>query len=123
MTPYLHGNDRSRYEFSVVADGEVPRSDPHQVIKIKLHYQSSFGINLKMRRFMSTFVHHSQSCKTHLGEHWLAMLGDHSGLITVQGDHGLVEGFFGMFELPVEVGDSTLKYTPEEPRNESSPHG
>ena len=51
------------------------------------------------------------------------MLGDHSGLITVQGDHGLVEGFFGMSELPVEVGDSTLKYTPEEPRYESPPHG
>ena len=51
------------------------------------------------------------------------MLSDHCGLITVQGDHGLVEGFFGMSELPVEVGDSTLKYTPEEPRYESSPHG
>ena len=106
----------------MVADGEVPRSDPHQVIKIKLHYQSSFGINLNMGGVINS--HHSQSsCNSNLGEHWLAMLGDHSGLITVQGDHGLVEGFFGMSELPVEVGDSTLKYTPEEPRYESSPHG
>ena len=106
----------------MVADGEVPGSDPHQVIEIKLHYQSSFGINLK-RAWLQNLHSITPSLITNLGEHWLAMLGDHSGLITVQGDHGLVEGFFGMFELPVEVGYSTLKYTPEEPRNESSPHG
>ena len=99
LTCYLHGNHRSRYELSVVPDGEVPRSDPHQVVEIKLDNQSSLGVNL--------------------GEHWLAMLGDHSGLITVQGDHGLVEGFFGMSQLPVKVRDAAFKYTPEEPRYES----
>ena len=60
---------------------------------------------------------------TDLSEHWLAMLGDHGGLITVQGDHGLVEGFFGMSQLPVKVCHSTFKYTPEEPRYESPSHG
>ena len=62
------------------------------------------------------------SLGANLGEHWLAMLGDHSGLITVQGDHGLVEGFFGMSQLPVKVRDTAFKYTPEKPRDESPSH-
>ena len=102
----------------MVADGKVPRSDPHQVIKIKLHYQSSFGVNLTQNMILFP----SKPVLTNLGEHWLSMLGDHSGLITVQGDHGLVEGFFGMSQLPVKVRDTAFKYTPEKPRDESPSH-
>ena len=60
---------------------------------------------------------------TDLSEHWLAMLGDHGGLITVQGDHGLVEGFFGMSQLPVKVRDTAFKYTPEKSRYQCPAHG
>ena len=46
-SPHLHGDDRSGYELSVVPDGEVPRPDPHQVVEIELHYQSSFSVDLE----------------------------------------------------------------------------
>ena len=36
-----------RNEFSMSADGEMPRLDPHQVIKRKFQYQSTLGANLK----------------------------------------------------------------------------
>ena len=44
------------------------------------------------------------------------MLSDHGGLVTVEADHGLVEGFLGVPQLPVEVGHPALENTPEEPR-------
>ena len=51
----------------------------------------------------------------YLGEHRLAVLGDHGGLVAVEADHGLVEGFLGVPQLPVEVSHSALEYTAEEP--------
>jgi hypothetical protein len=33
---------------------------------------------------------------TYFCEHGLPMLGDHGGLVAVEGDRGLVEGLFGM---------------------------
>jgi len=80
----------------MISDSKVPGSYPHKVVKIKLDNQSPLGVNL--------------------GEHRLAVLGDHGGLVAVEADHSLVEGFLGVPQLPVEVGHTALEYTPEEPR-------
>jgi len=73
---FLHGNDGSGYELPVVADCEVPRPYPQKVVKIEFNYQPTLCV--------------------HFGEHGLPVLGDHGGLVAVQGDGGLVEGLFSM---------------------------
>lgn len=61
----------------------------------------------------SSFAH----TQTHLCEHGLSILGDHGALITVEGDKVIVEGLLGMLQHIVELSSTTLKYTPEVPRD------
>lgn len=73
---FLHGDDGSGYQLPVVPDCEVPGPYPQKVVKVEFNYQPTLCINF---------------C-----EHGLPMLGDHGGLVAVEGDRGLVEGLFGM---------------------------
>lgn len=51
---YLHGDDTSGDQFSVLADLEMPRPDSHEIIKGKLQDKSAFRNNLDQRiRFTS----------------------------------------------------------------------
>ena len=45
----LHRQDRSRDEFSVVSDGEVPRPDPHHVVERELHDQPALRVDLQVK--------------------------------------------------------------------------
>ena len=45
----------------------------------------------------------------HLGEHGLAVLGDHGGLVAVQAHHRLVEGLLGVPQLPVQLRHAALQ--------------
>ena len=45
----------------------------------------------------------------YLGEHGLAVLGDHGGLVAVQAHHRLVEGLLGVPQLPVQLRHAALQ--------------
>lgn len=71
---------------------------------------------------MFTFKYHSYhqyQCiatylsPTHLCEHGLSILCDHSALITVKGHKVIVEGLLGMFQHVVQLSGAALEYTPE----------
>ena len=47
--------------------------------------------------------------KSYLGEHGLAVLGDHGGLVAVQAHHRLVEGLLGVPQLPVQLRHAALQ--------------
>lgn len=102
----------------MVPNCKVPRPDPQQIIEVELHDEPALGVDL--------------------GEHGLAMLGDHGGLVTVQAHRRLrtslfqkalksaiylVEGLLGVSELPLKLRDSTLEDAPEESGNEGTTHG
>ena len=46
---------------------------------------------------------------THIGEHGLAVLGDHGRLLAVQADGGVVEGLLGVLQHIVQVRHTPLK--------------
>lgn len=60
----------------------------------------------------------TKDTSTYLCEHGFSILGDHSALITVQGDKVIVEGLLGMFQHIVELGGTALEYTAEVPWNQ-----
>lgn len=60
----------------------------------------------------------TEETRTHLCEHGFPILGDHRALIAVQRDKVVVERLLRMLEYVVELSCSTLKYTPEVPRNQ-----
>ena len=46
LSPDLHGDDGARDELAVVADGEVPGADPHQVVEVELDNEATLGVHL-----------------------------------------------------------------------------
>ena len=49
----------------------------------------------------------------HLGEHRLAVVGDHHRLVAVERDGRVVERLLGVLQDQVEVGDPALEDAPE----------
>ena len=43
----LHGYDGARDKFSVVPDGKVPGSYPHQVVEVEFHNEAAFRVHLE----------------------------------------------------------------------------
>lgn len=61
--------------------------------------------------------------RTDLGEHGLAVVGDHGGLVTVQGDGGVVERFLGVLQYVVKICHAPLKNTPKVPWHQCTANG
>lgn len=61
----------------------------------------------------------SHKCCRYLGEHGLAVLGDHGALVAVQRDEVVVEGLLGVLEHIVELCGPPFEDTAEVARNQS----
>lgn len=61
----------------------------------------------------------SCGCRQYLGEHGLAVLGDHGALVAVQRDEVVVEGLLGVLEHVVELCGPPFKDAAEVTGNQS----
>ena len=59
--------------------------------------------------------------ESHLGGHGLAVVGDHAGLVAVEGDARVVERLLRVPEAEVEICHAALEYTPEVARDQRPP--
>lgn len=75
----------------MLSDAEVPRLDPHHVIKHELQVQAALHANL---------------C-----EHGFAVLGDHGALVAVQRHKVTVEGLLRVLQNIEQLGGAALKNT------------
>lgn len=114
----MHSQDAPRQDFSVLSDAEVPRLDPHHVIKHELQVQAAFHAHLirgenttpDPRRLLTA---NGRRRQRHLCEHGLPILSHHGALVAVQGHKVAVEGLLRVLQNIEQLGGAALENAPK----------